>query len=205
MPSRGQAPPHLTPRQLKYSHVCLMQLYMCNLTSLLRRRCTPTDDLVRALVFQVVYTLACLQQLFPSFRHNDLSTNNVLVKPAEHRRACYNVGGVCFYVSAGYTAALADFDFTHVPCHAVLSNERVLGGKYGVTGDINPSYDCHLFLSTLRKAPRDHLCRCPLTASFLRSLRLDPTLVIWVAGQHLFYPYSRDFISFPQQPRRVIG
>lgn len=166
----------LTPRQIKYSHVCLMQLYTCNMTSLLRRRCTPTDPLVRALIFQVVYTLACLQQLFPAFRHNDLSTNNVLVKPARHRCVRYDVGGATFFVAGvGYTAALADFDFTHVPGHAVLSNERVLGGKYGITGTPNPSYDCHLFLATLHKALRANPgSQCPQTAAFIHSLRLDP-------------------------------
>lgn len=168
--------PLLTPRQTKYSHVCLMKLFTCNLTAFLASPARPTDATLRALVFQVVYTLACLQKLFPGFRHNDLSTNNVLVKPAAPLCTRYVLGDAAFYVcNVPHLAALADFDFTHVPGHDVLSNERVLGGKYKISPEPNNSYDTHVLLKSMAKnLKRRVTSRCRETLAFIKSLRLDP-------------------------------
>lgn len=165
----------LTPRQVKYSHVCLMDLFACNLTRLVRSR-RVGDKTLRCLLFQVLYTLTCLQKLFPGFRHNDLSTNNVLVKWAHRQRQVprhkYVLEGTPFFVRSAYSAALADFDFTHVPGHAVLSNERVMSGKYGIDGTHDPGYDTHLLLRSLSRllSPKQH----PETCAFVSGLALDP-------------------------------
>lgn len=166
--------PRLTARQLKYSHVCLMDLYSCNLSSFLARPKPPSDATLRALLFQVVYTLACMQLVFPGFRHNDLSTNNVLVKPSSHASVTYCVGNASFRVTSPYTAALADFDFTHVPGHDVLANERVLSGKYGITQHPNASYDVHLLLKTMHRILRRRGV-CPETRRFVHRLKLNPS------------------------------
>lgn len=163
----------ITPRQIKYSHVCLMELFTCDLTSFIRRY-SPTDATIQALLFHVLYTVACLQLVFPGFRHNDLSTNNVLVKPAKYRCVQYTVGDTTFTVCSPYMAALADFDFTHVTGHDVLTNERVLSGKYGITDGANDAYDVHLLLKTLRRSLRRHGL-CPATVDFINKLRLDGT------------------------------
>jgi hypothetical protein len=165
--------PLLTRRQLKYSHVCLMELFACDLTSFLSK-CRPSDATARGLLFQVVYTLACLHQVFPGFRHNDLSTNNVLVKKARHPRARYTVRAddgrcIAFCVACPFSAALADFDFTHVPGHDILCNERVLSGKFGITADPNPSYDTYLLLHTMHRVLRRHDA-CPETRAFIGGL-----------------------------------
>lgn len=170
-PLLGDRLARLTPRQIKYSHVCLMELYACNLTGFLTGP-KANDVRARALLFQVLFTLACLHIVFPGFRHNDLSTNNVLVKRARHRCVKYTYRNTTYFVRCPYVAALADFDFTHVPGHAVLSNERVLGGKYGITGDPNPSYDTHLLLKTTLKCLQRRNA-CPETLAFLRGLRLE--------------------------------
>ena len=73
-----------------------------------------------------------------------------------------------------FAVALADFDFTHVPGHVVLANERILGKRYGIGQEPNEGYDTHLFLSTLKKAV--HLAQhLPLTYAFLKSLKLEAT------------------------------
>lgn len=168
--------PTLTPQQIKYSHVCLMHLYACNLTDLIERRAI-TDTTLRALIFQVLYTVACLQTLFPGFRHNDLSTNNVLVKPINTLRCTrYQFQNRCFYIGGvPYAAAIADFDFTHVPGHDVLSNERVLSGKYTIGAEPNSSYDTHLFLKSVKACIlRRSTKRFEQTREFLHGLGLDP-------------------------------
>lgn len=165
--------PHLTPNQLKYSHVCLMEMYACNLTTYLTR-CSASDAHLKALLFQILYTLACLHSIFPGFRHNDLSANNVLVKRAKHPCARYLCRHGTFYVCCPLMVALADFDFTHVPGHEVLSNERVLSGKYGISATRNDSYDVHMLLKSVTTCLK-HKNACPQTMAFIRSLKLDPT------------------------------
>lgn len=164
----------LTSHQVRYSHASLMELYTCNLTHFLARY-SPTDAVLRALLFQVVYTLACLQALFPGFRHNDLSSNNILIKQATPRCLQYTFGGATFYTHVSWVAALADFDFVHVPGHAVLSNERILSGKYGIAATPNDSYDTHLLFKSVQRCLRKAASRADNTLAFLRTLKLDET------------------------------
>lgn len=175
-PLLGRRLSRLTPQQLKYSHVCLMELYSCNVTSFLARF-KARDRVMRALIFQVLYTLACLQELFPGFRHNDLSTNNVLIKAWGSVGAVrYTYGTTSFFVSGvPFKAALTDFDFTHVPGSDVMTNERVLSGNYSISAEHNPSYDAHLFLKTLKRCLSNQKGACPETQLFLDALKLDPS------------------------------
>lgn len=169
LPSRV---PLLSHNQLKYSHVCIMELYSCNLTSFLTRY-RVDERTLRALLFQVVYTLACLQSVFPGFRHNDLSSNNVLIKPCRAVRTSYTLHGTTFVTEAPFVAALADFDFTHVPGHEVLSNERVLGGKYGISQAPNDSYDVAMLLRSVRQCLKRSQ-QCPRAAAVLAALATAP-------------------------------
>ena len=145
----------LSVLQRKYNNLCFMEPYDSNLTQWLSRgRYTETS--VRAVIFQVLYTLAALQKLLPGFRHNDLSTNNVLVKrlrAAGGMSATYTMpGGQMYRVSKlPILAALSDYDFLHVPGNSALSNERVVNGKYRVDGRRNTSYDTHFFLRSVQK------------------------------------------------------
>lgn len=168
--------PHrkLTSQQCKYSHVCIMELYSCNLTDFITQHKSLDDEVLKTLIFQVLYTLACLQKLFPGFRHNDLSTNNVLVKSTRPTCTRYAFGDMHpVYTNTEFLAALADFDFTHVPKHDVLSNERVLSGKYKIQAHPNDSYDTHFFLSSmLRCLRRRDKTLFPTTWQFMASVHL---------------------------------
>ena len=191
----------LTPVQLKYNNVCLMEIMDCDLTKYLTRG-RFEEHALRGLVFQVVYTLAALQEMLPGFRHNDLSTNNVLVKklPAAATIA-YTFGGTRYVVpSMRVLAALSDYDFTHVPGHPALSNERVLNGRYRVDGAPNASYDSHFFLKSVLKC----LARrrgFQETRSFLARLdlrvedRQDEEIPSLAPAVLLRDPYFRDLIS----------
>lgn len=196
--------PTLTPNQIKYAHVCCMELYSCTLTSLITKYAI-TDEVLKPALFQVVYTLACLQSVFPGFRHNDLSSNNVLIKRTRPLRVRYNINGCAFEFTCALAAALADFDFTHVPGHAVLSNERVLSGKYHVSSEPNDSYDVHLLLQSVLKL----LCktkRCLETQHFITGLDLGShdrprSLRSHIVPHRLLaHPY---FAALRAGPRRV--
>lgn len=162
----------LTPLQRRYNNVCFMEVFHNNLTKYLVHS-RYTENHLRCMIFQVLYTLAALQKMLPGFRHNDLSTNNVLIKKL--RRApvhSYSFGGQTFYTAAPMLVALSDYDFTHVPGHARLSNERVMSGKYKVDGRANDSYDAHFFLKSIMKCVQRRTREFPHTWDFLRSLRM---------------------------------
>ena len=167
----------LTPAQKRYNYACFIEEFSTDLTKyVLRSR--PTDAVLRGIIFQVLYTLAALQKMLPGFRHNDLSTNNILIKRLRKRAsASYAIGAKTYYVAdMPVMAALSDYDFLHAPGHPRLSNERVTNGKYRVNANKNVSYDTHFFLKTLLKCiARRHRAgtlRFPATVEFLGRLRM---------------------------------
>lgn len=162
----------LSPLQKRYNNVCFMEVFHDDMTKFLTRR-AYTEDSLRAMIFQVVYTLAALQKRLPGFRHNDLSTNNVLVKKLRHRPLLsYTFDGVTYYVSNNILPALSDYDFTNVPNHPELTNERVYSGKYKVDGKRNDSYDTHFFLKSVLKCIHRRAEAFPATMDFIRRQRL---------------------------------
>ena len=167
-----------SPVQLKYNNVSFLEEFDSNLTKYMSNaRSRYTDETLRALIFQLVYTLAVCQRLFPGFRHNDLSTNNVLVKRLpKPMSATYKLNDRdVFYVThVPILVALADYDFLHVPNHSGLINERVTSGRYKVDEDTNPTYDTHFLLKSILKCIRSRAQAFPSTMGFLSSIPMDP-------------------------------
>ena len=167
----------LTPAQRRHTNVCFMERFDGSLTDWLLRTPHLGDAAMRGVTFQVLYTLAALQRALPGVRHNDLSTNNVLVRHVPQGvDALYTCAGRRFRVSrVPVLVAMTDYDFVHVPGHAALSNERITGGKYPrMSASANPSYDAHLFLSSLRRCLRRRgVHGAPQAEQFLNSLQLS--------------------------------
>lgn len=198
-----------TPTQLKYNNVCFMEQFSSDMTKWIRGRSTTlTDHNMRQALFGVVYTLALLQKKYPGFRHNDLSTNNVLVKRTSTPQSIgYVIDGMKFAVKTPVMVALSDYDFTHVPYHRSLSNERVVSGKYKVTQRLNPTYDTHFFFKTVLKniqaAKKTSILSS--TMAFLKSLpfhkedRLD---TVTVAGMEPHTLLHHAYFS-PLRVRRL--
>lgn len=162
----------LTPLQQRYNSVCFMEVFHTNMTRFLATG-KVDEAVLRGMVFQVLYSMAVLQARLPGFRHNDLSTNNVLVKRLRRRPLLsYEVGGDTFYVWSSAFPALSDYDFVHVPGHAGLANERVQSGKYKVDGRRNDSYDSHLFLKSVVKCIHRRREAFPATSAFLARLKM---------------------------------
>lgn len=165
-----------TKIQLKYNNVCFMEPFNGDMTKWLRGHSrTVGDAVVCGALFGVLYTLAVLQKAYPGFRHNDLSTNNVLVKRLyKPAKIGYVFGGETYYIaSMPILVAISDYDFTHVPNHSNLVNERVVSGKYRVTEAPNKTYDTHFFLKSVLKSiskKKEH--ELPATKAFLKSLPL---------------------------------
>ena len=186
-----------SPTQLKYNNLSFIEPFSTDLTNWLRKARDVSDSTVCSALFGVLYTLAALQKVYPQFRHNDLSTNNVLVKRLPSPKVyVYKLDGTYYKVTTPIFVALSDYDFVHIP--SVLENERVVGGKYKVTTARNNSYDPHFFLKTVGRVIQSKK-NLPATDAFLKSLpfesqdRLDTKQVVGMDPISLLkHPYFKN-------------
>ncbi len=173
IPGLGKRLQSLSVYQRTYNHVAFMELFDSDLTHFLTRKILGNHD-IKTIIFQIIYTIAAAQHALPGFRHNDLSTNNVLVKNTrENKVTRYDVDGKTFYTSTKYTVAITDYDFVHVPSIKILNNRRVMSRNYKVTDENNVSYDTHLFIKSVYKCFAKAYDNTPGTADthkFLDSL-----------------------------------
>ena len=106
----------------------------------------------KTLMFQIISTLAVIQAEYPTFRHNDLKANNILVhKVKKGGEFMYCINGTTFRVpNVGYIIRLWDFDFACIP--GIINNLKVLAGwssSINITPEKNRYYDIHYFFNTL--------------------------------------------------------
>ena len=102
--------------------------------------------------FQIISTLAIIQTKYPTFRHNDLKANNVLISKIDNNKTVqYSVNSNKYHVpSIGYIIYLWDFDFACIP--GVVENLKVYQpffNKLNITSKQNRYYDIHYFFCTL--------------------------------------------------------
>lgn len=194
----------LNKYQRQYNHVTFMELFDGDMTGLLSKHHT-TDDILRPMIFHVLYTIAATQKYLHGFRHNDLSTNNVLVKKITPKKwYCYDVDGILYYTNCPYFVAITDYDFVHAPSDAkFLRNMRISSGNYKLKDNRNDSYDMHLFLKSvskcLDKMPSEYTKH---TRSFLKSLdlRVDDRYQIEIKSliphRLLSHEYFTDLMTY---------
>lgn len=108
----------------------------------------------KVLFFQIIYTLASIHKTFPSFRHNDLKPNNVLLSPSRGQKTdLYTHGEIQFTVpDIGLYAKIWDFDFSVI--HPIIDNKK-LSSRWSrdinVSKNSNQYYDIFFFFNTLLK------------------------------------------------------
>lgn len=110
----------------------------------------------KSFFFQIIATLAIIQYKYPSFRHNDLKPNNILVNKIAiidksdniHK---YTIVGTDFIVpNVGYQLLVWDFDFACIP--GLIDNlkvNEVYFRNINVVPEMNRYYDMHYFFNTL--------------------------------------------------------
>jgi len=114
---------------------------------------TPTHW--KVFFFQIISVLAVIQSKYPSFRHNDLKANNILVHKVSHRNSIlrYTIHKKQYMVPRiGYLIKLWDFDFACIP--NVVNNAKVSAkwtDSINVKPEKNRYYDMHYFFNTLIK------------------------------------------------------
>ena len=106
--------------------------------------------------FQIISTLAVIQSKFPSFRHNDLKANNILVTKVPKKDGSFSIYKVnsSEYVvpNIGYQIKFWDFDFACIP--GVVDNAKVSSEwtkNINVIPEKNRYYDLHYFFNTFIK------------------------------------------------------
>lgn len=109
----------------------------------------------KAIFFQLLSTLAVIQSKYPSFRHNDLKANNILVHKLKltNTKFSYRVMNTNFVVpNIGYQIKLCDFDFACIP--NLVDNSKVSAewtSHINVNPEQNRYYDVHFFFNTLMR------------------------------------------------------
>jgi serine/threonine protein kinase len=107
----------------------------------------------QCIFFQIISTLAIIQSKYPSFRHNDMKANNILISKTDvcNKKLLYKVNKKEYILpSIGYCTYLWDFDFACIP--GVVENSKVYQEwtkKINITSKKNQYYDVHYFFCTL--------------------------------------------------------
>jgi len=200
--------------QKRYNNIKILDKYTSNLTDFIadmkgrsklvsgiRGEEGYRDYIFTVIFFQVFYSLLALQTYVEAFRHNDLSTNNILIEidaekfkrfpewhPSRMSYTTFVVGKDEFHVpDIGIDVAIGDFDFVSgekvlVPGlehMKVLRNVKVKHGnmlnvKYHINPGANLSYDTQYFLAVFKKVAGETLMKTiPQTSAFVARVTKD--------------------------------
>lgn len=111
----------------------------------------------RVIFFQIISVLAVIQKKYPTFRHNDLKANNILLqkirKDDKLDKFKYKINGKEYVIpNIGYQIKIWDFDFACIP--GIVDNKKVTAewtNRINVNCKKNQYYDIHFFFNTLTK------------------------------------------------------
>jgi len=109
----------------------------------------------RTIFFQILSVLAIVQAKYPSFRHNDLKANNLLVNLIDmsNKKYKYVINNQVYIVpNVGFQLGLWDFDFACIP--GIVDNAKVEAdwtNKINITPQQNRYYDVHYFFNTFTR------------------------------------------------------
>jgi len=111
----------------------------------------------RTILYQILSVLAIIHTKYPSFRHNDMKANNILIHnidvDEENKKYLYKINNQTYIVpNIGFQIKLWDFDFACIP--GIVDNSKVDAewtNKINVKPEQNRYYDIHYFLNTLTK------------------------------------------------------
>ena len=109
------------------------------------------------IIFQILFTLARIHQVYPTFRHNDMKANNILIQLTDIKRDkpdcryCYKIDNTEFYIpNINLQIKIWDFDFACID--GIIENNKVNSDwtkKINITKKENKYYDMHYFFNTL--------------------------------------------------------
>jgi serine/threonine protein kinase len=111
----------------------------------------------RTIFYQILSVLAIIHAKYPSFRHNDMKANNILIHNIDvdehNKKYLYKINNQNYVVpNIGFQIKLWDFDFACIP--NIVDNSKVSAewtNKINITPEQNRYYDIHYFFNTLTR------------------------------------------------------
>jgi serine/threonine protein kinase len=109
----------------------------------------------KVIFFQILSVLAVIQKKYPSFRHNDMKANNILIHNIDinKKKYMYEINKQKYIVpNIGFQVKLWDFDFACIP--GIVDNSKVEAewtSKINIKPEQNRYYDIHYFFNTLTR------------------------------------------------------
>ena len=111
----------------------------------------------RTIFYQILSVLAIIHAKYPSFRHNDMKANNILIHSIDvdehNKKYLYKINNQNYVVpNIGFQIKLWDFDFACIP--NIVDNSKVDAewtNKINIKPEQNRYYDIHYFINTLTR------------------------------------------------------
>lgn len=152
-------------KKLLHSHVSVLISEFAELGDLLeyirkeKKENNLSTEFFKVVFFQLIYTLAIIQDIYPTFKHNDLKCNNILLQKSPdiyNRKTVYKIAEnnkMKFCIpNIGIQIKLWDFDFSTID--GVINNLKIKSkwtNNINITNKKNHYYDLHFFFNTLIK------------------------------------------------------
>src|SRR5210317_343349 len=114
-------------------------------------RFQPSLPAIKSVMAQVIYNLYRIQKKYPGFRHHDLHTGNILVRPVPVKDMKIMGSTIS---NAGFEAVIIDFGFAVFPR---IKNPLINANNYkniGISRKSNKHYDLHFFLNSINQLLR---------------------------------------------------
>src|SRR5210317_1009433 len=109
-------------------------------------RFQPSLPAIKSVMAQVIYNLYRIQKKYPGFRHHDLHTGNILVRPVPVKDMKIMGSTIS---NAGFEAVIIDFGFAVFPR---IKNPLINANNYkniGISRKSDKHYDLHYFLNSI--------------------------------------------------------
>jgi serine/threonine protein kinase len=111
----------------------------------------------RTIFFQILSVLSIIHAKYPTFRHNDMKANNILIHNIDvddtNKKYLYKINQQQYIVpNIGFQIKLWDFDFACIP--NIVNNSKVEAewtNKINIKPEQNRYYDIHYFFNTLTR------------------------------------------------------
>ena len=121
-----------------------------SLREYIRTRRDLTLVQLKSIIVQVCYNLYKIHKKFPSFRHHDLHTDNVLIRPVAKKNLSIEIDDLKYTIdNGGVELVMIDFGFSSFPN---IPNPLVNKKQYiniGIHRNSNKYYDLHFFLNSI--------------------------------------------------------
>jgi serine/threonine protein kinase len=106
-----------------------------------------------SILFQIVFTLACVQHHNSYYRHNDLKLDNIFINiKSKPVKLYYEWDNVKYSITTRYIVKIADFGMSCM--QGTINHRDILGGGYsyvGISQERHRLYDIHHVMAFVKK------------------------------------------------------